>query len=94
MSLSVWQWNPEAAPGGSGRGRQCTLCDTLLAEKRLGEETDAGPSEPVLDGFAKSELERLESATSRLAGGAASLEPLDALFRATLRQLWGETIPA
>lgn len=59
----------------------------LLAAKRAGVEADAGPRLPAIHAFVDGEIDRL--------GGVrvdprpqASVEPLNAFFRAALREVW------
>ena len=71
-----------------------TAIADLLAAKRAGAELDYGPRDAVLSGFAESELLRFE----RSAGGRQDPTPtderVDVLFRETLREVWGMTLPA
>lgn len=65
----------------------------LLAEKRAGKELDYGPRDPLLSGFVGSELARFEAMVARRDDPAPTSERLDALFRATLKELWGPMMP-
>jgi predicted nucleotidyltransferase len=71
-----------------------TAIAALLSAKRDGKELDFGPRDAVLSGFAESELLRLEGTAGGRDDPTPSAESLDALFRATLRELWGSTLPA
>ncbi len=68
--------------------------DDLLAAKRAGGELDYGPRDTVISAFVESEVARFESAADGRVDPTPSVEELDALFRSTLRELWGSTMPA
>jgi len=67
--------------------------DALLVEKRAGQELDFGPRDPVLSDFVEKELARFEHTAGGREDPSPSPEKLDTLFRATLRELWGPTLP-
>lgn len=60
----------------------------LLARKMAGEELDRGPSDPVLNGFIETELERLREARPT-PPPVPGREALNELFRWVLSWAWG-----
>ncbi len=60
----------------------------LLERKREGEELDEGPRVEVISDFIEREYERLDVKLADLARGDLSFEPLNELFRRTLREVW------
>jgi predicted nucleotidyltransferase len=67
--------------------------DELLVAKRAGAELDEGPRIPVLSSFVESELGRHESTEREKNDPTPSVERLDGLFRATLKEVWGAALP-
>jgi uncharacterized protein len=64
--------------------------DELLSRKRAGSELAVGPRIPAINDFLDSEIARLTALASASAqAGAPDMESLDALFRATLGEVWG-----
>jgi len=66
----------------------------LLRAKRAGDELDFGPKSAALSSFAETEIARLERLEEERLDPAPSDEQVDALFRETLREIWGPTLPA
>ncbi|MBI4670943.1 MAG: nucleotidyltransferase domain-containing protein [Chloroflexi bacterium] len=62
--------------------------DNLLAEKRAGAELREGPRIPVISAFIESEMARLEQFHVPRDPRPFPSEPLNELFRATLREVW------
>ncbi len=67
--------------------------EDLLVAKRAGAELDYGPRDPVLSEFAETELARLEMTVGDRPDPRPSPDLIDSLFRATLREIWGSTLP-
>lgn len=62
--------------------------DALVRRKRAGEELRSGPRIPAVSDFLERELERLGAATPP-EPRACPVEPLNALFREALEEVWG-----
>ena len=60
----------------------------LLERKREGEELDEGPRVEVISDFIEGEYERLDAKLADAPRGDLSFEPLNELFRRTLREVW------
>ena len=63
--------------------------DKLLVKKRQGEELSWGPQIPVINGFIKNELQRLEILKLDYEKHRTHNELLNKLFRASLNEVWG-----
>lgn len=63
--------------------------DELVAEKAAGAELDEGPRIPVLGEFIDAEIARHAETGFRRAPPMPPTEPLDELFRAELRRVYG-----
>ncbi len=63
--------------------------DELLSRKRAGSELAVGPRIPAINDFLDGEITRLTAlARAGVRAGAADIESLDQLFRATLDEVW------
>lgn len=62
--------------------------ENLLTEKRAGAELREGPRIPVISDFIESEMARLEQLHVPRDPRPFPSEPLNELFRATLREVW------
>ena len=62
--------------------------DQLLREKRAGTEADAGPPLPRIQAFLTSELAALAGRAEVQPKPRRSVEPLNGLFRQSLREVW------
>ena len=60
----------------------------LLERKREGEELDEGPRVEVISSFIEHEVARLDAKLADVPKGTLSFEPLNGLFRRTLREVW------
>ena len=60
----------------------------LLERKRKGEELDEGPRVEVISSFIEHEVARLNAKLADVARGDLSFEPLNELFKRTLREVW------
>ena len=65
--------------------------EDLLEAKRAGGELDYGPVVPALSRFIESEMMRLAGELPDRTVGLPAVEKLDVLFRAVLREVWGQT---
>ena len=64
--------------------------NSLLEEKRSGRELDVGPQIPEISNFLETELARLEESPAANQTEPADWEPLNALFREALQQVWSQ----
>jgi hypothetical protein len=62
--------------------------DDLLARKIAGDELAEGPRLPAIHAFVTAEMDRLEAVAAGLPKTPPELEPLNGLFRQTLRAAW------
>jgi len=67
--------------------------DQLLELKRKGEELDRGPRISALNDFIEAELEGIEARVKNVKRSQPEVAPLNQLFRATLRDVWGKEYP-
>jgi predicted nucleotidyltransferase len=70
------------------RGDLLSAIDALLARKVAGVEMGEEDRVPVLHDFAEAELPRLEAIATGMPKTPPDLEPLNELFRQTLRAVW------
>lgn len=73
-------------PSGSVRDE----IDALLAAKRAGREADAGPRLPRLHPYLEGELAALRDRAGAQPKPVRGAEPLNAVFRSALREVWPE----
>jgi predicted nucleotidyltransferase len=64
--------------------------ESLLEAKKSGQELDKGPLIEPISGFIESELARHEKSVPERTAQAPSSEGLNALFRETLQEVWGD----
>lgn len=64
--------------------------NTLLAQKRAGDELSWGAKIPVIDDFIKSKMERLGSKKFEQGRPKPDTEALNELFRSSLVEIWGK----
>ena len=76
-------------PGGAVQSE----LETLLAAKRMGAETDAGPHLPALDDFVADELERLAPVLGSMDAAGGDRRALSSLFRSALAAAWPNADP-
>jgi predicted nucleotidyltransferase len=62
--------------------------DDLLARKIAGDELAEGPRQPAIHAFVTAEMDRLEAVAAGLPKSPPDPEPLNELFRQTLREVW------
>jgi predicted nucleotidyltransferase len=62
--------------------------DDLLARKIAGDELAEGPRLPAVHAFVTAEMDRLEAVAAGLSKARPDPEPLNELFRQTLREVW------
>jgi uncharacterized protein len=68
-----------------------SAADALLIRKCSGEELVAGPRVPEVNDFLDSEIARIGSrSTVRARQAPPDIDLLDTVFRATLREVWGD----
>lgn len=78
----------ELAARGLPDGAVRDEVDALLARKRASGEAETGPHLPAIDAFIHESIERLDAVARTLPKTHADIAPLDAFFRATLREVW------
>lgn len=74
-----------------GTGPLRSAIDDLVEEKARGGELDRGPRVPAISDFIDVELERLEGTRFARGGEAPPIEPLNAMFRESLDEVFARS---